>query len=147
MNKKIASACIIVVMAIVIFGTFYVNRAASVAALKVTLWVSCGLNPLPKVVPSASDIVYVVIMAQASGGTLPCSIQVYLRQGEDLPQLWSSFEQTSMYQTSIPVVWSTNAPTSEAQRNLDIFVRVTDSTLAIAEQGSRIYLPLNSVIP
>ena len=147
MNKKIASACIIVVMAIVIFGAFYVNRAASQSTLKVTLWVSCVLNPLPKVVDTDLDIVYVVIMAQPSGGKELLAerdsyiIQIWLRQGEDPWQLWSSYEQTSRDMSSIPVVWSTYAPTSEAQRNLDIYVKIVDSTLAVAEQWTTIYLP------
>lgn len=142
LNKKIASTCIIAVMTSVVLGTFLVNRAAA-QALKANVVVESGLNPFPKVVANDLDIVYVMIMAGGYGGTGPYTIEVWLRQRDDPWQRWAIYDQ--MY-GSMPVLWSTNAPTTEAKRYLDIYVRVTDSVAAMAVQELTILIPLSSPI-
>jgi len=142
LKKKIASVCIITVMATVLLGTFFVNRAFA-PALKVNVMIESGLNPFPKIVQNDLDIVYVLVVATASGGTSPYTIEIWIRQRPDPYQRWAIYEQTYTYQ-SVPVLWSTNAPTLASQRIVDIRVKATDSIGTIALQNFLIYLPMSS---
>jgi len=114
---------------------------ASAQALKASVVVESGLNPIPKVVSNDLDIVYVMVVAGGSGGTGPYTIEVWIRQASDPWQQWAIYEQ--MY-GSMPILWSTNAPTDPAKRSVDIYVRVTDSMGAMASQFLTILIPLSS---
>ena len=144
LNKKIASVSIIAIMTVVLFGTFAVYRALAQGPLTVNAAIFSGLSPIPKQVTNDLDIVYVAVMAGASGGTGPYTIEVWIRQQPDPYQRWAIFEQPATGGGGIPILWSTNAPTTSDQRFVNIFVRVTDSTAAVEFEEFTILLPMSS---
>ena len=144
LNKKIASVSIIAIMTVVLFGTFAVYRTSAQGPLKANAAIFSGMSPIPKQVANDLDIVYVVVMAGATGGTAPYTLEIWIRQQPDPYQRWAIFEQPYTGGAPIPLVWSTNAPTSSDQRYVNIFVRVTDSLAAVASEELTILLPMSS---
>lgn len=147
LNRKIASISIIAIMTVVLLGTFAVYRTSAQGPLKVNAAIFSGLSPFPKWQADDLDIVYVAVMAGASGGTAPYTIEIWIRQQPDPYQRWAIFDQYYEGAGGVPILWSTNAPTSEDQRTVNVFVKVTDSTQAVASQYFTILIPLSSPTP
>lgn len=144
LNKKIASISIIAIMTVVLLGTFAVYQTSAQGPLKVNAAIFSGLSPFPKWQANDLDIVYVAVMAGASGGTAPYTIEIWIRQQPDPWQRWAIFDQYSEGAGGIPILWSTNAPTSSDQRYVSIIVRITDSLAEVASEQFTILLPMSS---
>jgi hypothetical protein len=143
MNKKIAAACVIVLMTVVLFGNFAVYRASAQIPLKASLIVESAINPVAEY-PSPFSV-YVVILASASGGIAPYVIEVFIKHADEPWQLLAIFDTDAFKQP--PVVWSTFVPHNSTEQPLYIWVRVTDSTGAQAVQGTTILLPILPPLP
>ena len=128
---------------VVLFGTFIIYRTSAQTGLEVGAMIWSGLSPFPKFQPGDLDIVYMLVAPTIYGGTSPYTIEIWIKQGSDPWQCWAAYTQAYSYGAP-GTLWSTNAPTSEAGRTVQIAVKATDSMGLVATRLFTILLPLSS---
>ncbi len=138
LNRRIVSGILITVVTIGVFGGFFIARAVTIPPLKAGLLVWTVLSPIPRVVANDTRLLYVAVVAQASYGTAPYTIEVKIGASPATSSLYAYYIQ-QYSGTMAPVIWSENAP--KTATSLYIQVLVADNASAISAAFTTITLP------